>query len=61
MIFAKATCIKRAQKRVIYEGPNTSGEMEYDECLWPSQKSGEFGKDGGPWAKTYPVMGNPGL
>eukprot|EP00434_Breviolum_minutum_P006989 symbB.v1.2.006166.t1/scaffold366.1/size218977/8 len=33
VIFAKATCIKRAQKRVVYEGPNTSGEMEYDELV----------------------------
>ena len=41
VIFAKATCIKRAQKRVVYEGPNTSGEMEYDECLWPTSWTDE--------------------
>ena len=33
LIFARATCIKRAQKRVVYEGANVSGEMEYDEFL----------------------------
>eukprot|EP00435_Cladocopium_sp_Y103_P042544 s1701_g11.t1 len=33
LIFARATCIKRAQKRVVYEGVNVSGEMEYDELV----------------------------
>lgn len=33
LIFARATCIKRAQKRVVYEGANVSGELEYDEFL----------------------------
>ncbi|CAL1126061.1 unnamed protein product [Cladocopium goreaui] len=33
LIFARATCIKRAQKRVVYEGANVSGEMEYDELV----------------------------
>jgi len=33
LIFARATCIKRAQKRVVYEGANVSGELEYDELV----------------------------
>lgn len=33
LIFARASCIKRAQKRVVYEGANVSGEMEYDELV----------------------------
>ncbi|CAJ1427072.1 unnamed protein product, partial [Effrenium voratum] len=33
LIFARARCIKREQRRVVYEGPNTTGEIEYDELV----------------------------
>jgi len=33
LIFARATSIKRSHKRVTYQGPNTSGELEYDELV----------------------------